>query len=142
MAAKSKSTKTITIDDIYAAINPLPAKLSAKGKVAPSVDCRIEANANVWVAMSWRKSLTANDWDKNYEHFMGNDFPQAFNKAVAFIDALPSAEQARIQEFMGQLGKLIDTGKAAGITVDYMNPLLDTMKRLSENIITYQPEKP
>lgn len=41
---------------------------------------------------------------------------------------------------MGQLGKLIDAGKTDGIAVDFMNPLLDTMKRLSENVITYRPE--
>jgi hypothetical protein len=40
---------------------------------------------------------------------------------------------------MGQLGKLIDAGKSGGIEVDYLNPLLDTMKRLSENVITYRP---
>jgi hypothetical protein len=60
-------------------------------------------------------------------------------EAVAFINELPSAEQAKLHNFMGKLGHMIDAAKDDGIEVDYLNPLLDTMKRLSENVITYQP---
>lgn len=127
----------MTINDIYTAINPLPAMLTAKGKISPEVSFRIEANAGVWIAMNWRKSLARPDYDKNYEHFLGVDFHEAMLKAVKFIEALPSAKQAQLNDFMGHLGKVIDEGKAAGIDVDYLNPLLDTMKRLSENALTY-----
>ena len=130
-----------TIDDIYAAINPLPAKLAAKGKVCPEVDVRIEANAGINISMNWRKPHSSNDWDKNYECFLGEDFAAALDKAISFIEFLPSEEQAKLHHFMGQLGKLIDAGKSDGIEVDYLNPLLDTMKRLSENVITHQPRK-
>ena len=130
-----------TIDDIYAAINPLPAMLTDKGKVSPVVDLRIEANAGINISMSWNKPHSRNDWERNYECFMGDDFAKALSKAVAFIKALPSAEQAKLHHFMGALGKLIDAGKSDGIDVDYLNPLLDSMKRLSENVITYQPQR-
>ena len=132
-------TKTITIDDIYAAINPLPAMLAEKGKVSPEVDARIEANAGISISMNWRKPHTNNDWEKNYECFLGDDFAKALRKATSFIKALPTAEQAKLHHFMNKLGKLIDAGKADGIDVDYLNPLLDSMKRLSENVITHQP---
>lgn len=56
-------------------------------------------------------------------------------------NALPSAEQAKLNNFMGKIGKLIDAGKSEGIDVDYLNPLIDSMKRLSENVITHQPAK-
>lgn len=131
--------KPTTIDDIYAAINPLPAMLADKGKVVPEVEFRIEANAGINISMSWRKPYSNNDWDKKYECFLGKDFPEALRKAADFIKALPSADQAKLHHFMGKLGNLIDAAKSDGIEVDYLNPLLDTMKRLSENVITYKP---
>lgn len=79
------------------------------------------------------------DWEKEYQHFFGDSFEQCVGKAEAFIMALPSAQQASLHAFMDKLGKLIDVGKSEGIAVDFLNPLLDTMKRLSENVLTYQP---
>jgi hypothetical protein len=133
--------KTITIADIYAAINPLPAMLSEKGKAIPEVEFRIEANAGVIISMTWRKRHARDDWDKEYHSFLGNSFEESFQKAIAFIKKLPSAEQDKLHHFMGALGKLIDAGKSDGIAVDYLNPLLDSMKRLSENVITYKPQR-
>jgi hypothetical protein len=128
-----------TIDEIYTAINPLPAMLAAKGKAKPEAEFEVEANAGMWLRLMYLKPHSSNDWDKEYHSFQGSTFDEALGKAVAFIKELPSAEQAKLHEFMGALGKLIDAGRADGISVDYMNPLLDTMKRLSENVITYKP---
>lgn len=129
-----------TIDDIYAAINPLPAKLSAKGKVKPSVSFEMEANAGICICLKWQKFGTYREWDNEYEWCRADTFEEALAEAVKFIDGLPSAEQAKLQEFMGKLGGLIDAGRSEGIDVDYLNPLVDTMKRLSENVITYKPQ--
>lgn len=129
----------MTIDEIYAAINPLPAMLSARGKIKPEIYLQIEANAGLTLMMSWDKRHATYAYEREYKSCPGKDFQEALDKAVAFIKELPSAEQAILHEFMGKLGKLIDAGKADGIAVDYMNPLLDSMKRLSENIITHKP---
>jgi hypothetical protein len=131
---------TTTIDEVYAAINPLPALLSAKGKISPDVKVQIEANASVSLIVTWRKFHAANSWDRDYNVYTGDTFDEVLQEAMAMIDALPSAEQAKLHRFMGQLGRLIDEGRSDGIETDYLNPLLDTMKRLSENVITYQPE--
>lgn len=129
----------MTIDEIYAAINPLPAMLSAKGKVKPEVYVSIEANAGISLMMSWDKRRATYSYEREYKSCSGDSFQQAHDKAVDFIKELPSADQAKLHDFMAKLGKLIDAGKSDGIAIDYMNPLLDSMKRLSENIITYKP---
>jgi hypothetical protein len=134
-------TKKTTIDEIYAAINPIPGMLTAKGKVKPEVAFRIEANAAVGISLSYQKAYAANTWDNEYHHFNGDDFAAALGEALAFIDDLPSAEDAKLHNFMGKLGSLIDFARDDGIKVDYLNPLLETMKRLSENVITHQPRK-
>jgi hypothetical protein len=131
---------TITIDEIYAAINPLPAKLSAKGKVKPDVILMVNANAKLCLHMNWKKPYSGNDWETESESFFGETFEAAHAKAIEYINKLPSGEQAKLHHFMGNLGKLIDAGKDEGIALDYLNPLLDTMKRLSENVITYMPK--
>ena len=128
-----------TMDDIYAAINPLPAMLSKKGTASPVVRFEIEANAGVNISMNWEKRNSPVKWDREYQCFLGDTFDQAFAKAVAFIENLPSAETAILHDFMGKLGRLIDIGKADGIAVDFLNPHLDSMKRLSENVIAYKP---
>lgn len=127
-----------TIDEIYAGINPLPAMLSAKGKVNPSVQLHVEANAHITVQMKWQKFGSDREWDCDYEFFHGDDFASALAKAIEFVTGLPSAEQAKLHHFMGKLGRLIDAGKSEGIAVEFMNPLIDTMKRLSENALTYR----
>jgi hypothetical protein len=131
-----------TIEEIYAAINPLPAMLSAKGKAKPVVQLQIEANARIALHMNWVKRGAPNDWERNYECFIGDTAEEVTAEAIAFINDLPDAKTARLHEFMGQLGKVIDSGRDLGIEVDFLNPLTETMKRLSENIITYQAAKP
>lgn len=130
-----------TIAEIYTAINPLTAALTAKGKVSPSVSLVVEANARIAVSMNWVKPHKQPDWDRNYETFIGDTFEEVLAKTLSFIQQLPTAEQAKLHDFMGQLGRLIDHGKSDGIAVDYLNPLLDSMKRLSENVITYRPQQ-
>lgn len=46
--------------------------------------------------------------------------------------------QRTLRAFMEKLGDVIDLGKSEGIEVSFVNPLVETMKRLSENIITHQ----
>lgn len=130
-----------TIDEIYAALNPLPAMLSEKGKVKPAVSFELEANAGICIQLRWQKFGTYRDFENEYEWCKGGTFDEALANAVKFISDLPSAEQAKLQDFMGKLGRLIDIGKSEGIPVDFVNPLIKTMKRLSENALTYKLEE-
>lgn len=130
----------MTIEEIYATINPLPAKLSEKGKACPEVVVMINANAGLSIYMSWKKPYSGNDWERSGEVFSGSTFEACHAEAIAFVNGLPSAKEAKLHHFMGKLGNLIDVAKDDGIECDYLNPLLDTMKRLSENVITYKPK--
>lgn len=127
-----------TIEQIYAALNPLPAKLSAKGKVKPEVVLKIEANAGISTRLKWQKPFSKSDWESEYQHITGDSFEDVLTKTEAFIAELPSADQAKLHRFMGELGRLIDAGKSSGIDVEYLNPLIASMKRLSENVITHK----
>ena len=56
------------------------------------------------------------------------------------IAAMPDRKESELRDFQKDLGHLIDKGNKYGIKVDYLNPLTETMKRLSENIIEHQKE--
>jgi len=128
-----------TINEIYDAINPMPAMLSGKGKREPKVTIEFEANAGLIVWLRWKK-----DYKPSYigetinECFFGDTYGEAIAKATDHIEKLPSAEDAKLHGFMRDLGNLIDAGKEHGIKVDYLNPLTETMKRISENVLTHQ----
>jgi hypothetical protein len=129
-----------TISQVYEAINLMPALLSEKGKVEPTATVLIAANAQVSILLGWRRPY-AESWQTDSACFHGDTFDEIHEKAIEYIIELPSAEQAKLHRFMGELGKVIDGGRDAGIDIDFMNPLLDTMKRLSENVITHQRVK-
>jgi len=134
-------TDKTTIAEVYQAINHMPERLAEKGKVEPRVTVLIGANEQLSILIAWRKPYSPNSWETESSVFSGETFDEALHKAVKFVIALPSAEQAKLHQFMAELGKVIDGGRDAGIDVDFMNPLLDTMKRLSENVITFQPSE-
>jgi len=71
--------------------------------------------------------------------FFHADAPEdAFQKAYLYILDLPDpAEEAR-KSFIARLGRLIDEGRDLGFEPGFLNPLAETMKRLSENAITHQ----
>ncbi|WP_439398550.1 hypothetical protein ACRQ5Q_14675 [Bradyrhizobium sp. PMVTL-01] len=129
-----------TIEDIYTALNPLPAMLSTKGKIEPIATFTLETNAGISVSLSWRKPHSGNNWEREYQSAYGQTFEETLAKTINYITKLPSAEDAKLQDFMKRLGKVIDVGKDYGVSVDFLNPLLESMKRLSENAITYVPD--
>ncbi|WP_022723387.1 hypothetical protein [Rhodopseudomonas sp. B29] len=134
----STTDRSTTISEIYAAINPLPAMLTAKGCISPSVEFQIEANARFCIVFFLPKSAK-NLWDRDISVFTGETFEEAITEARASIDAMPSPEQAKLNRFMASLANVIDAGRADGIDTDFLNPLVATMKRLSENALTHQP---
>lgn len=127
-----------TIQEAQAIIDTMPAAMSAKGKKNPDAHFTINSNANPQLFMTWEDP---NEVVYNTVHhfFKGDSFDDLAEKAQAWLAELPSAEEAKLNDFMKGLGKLIDNGKDAGISLEFMNPLLESMKRLSENVITYQP---
>ena len=126
-----------TISDVYSAINPIPAMLTSKGKIKPEVSLEIRANAEIQINMNWVKDTGHQDWDRQYEVFIGTA-DQALEKALAYIAELPDAKTARLHAFMAKLGAVIDDGRAWGVDVAFINPLTDTMKRLAKNAITHK----
>jgi len=131
--------------EIPARINALSDAMLAKGLVRPDAAIVLIANSSTWtVNVSWAKAAFT-EKDRHYshndqEHFHASheDLGKALDAVDAHIAALPSREEAKLKHFMSALGDIIDMGRANNIEVDFVNPLVETMKRLSENALTFQ----
>jgi len=89
-----------------------------------------------WKAQIW-KSM---DGDERVINGMGENPVAAIGSLMRKIAAMPDRKESELRDFQKDLGHLIDKGNKYGIKVDYLNPLTETMKRLSENIIEHQKE--
>ena len=119
-------------------VEDLVQAMLAKGMREPDANLWFVANSEPTVFLKWKASGSrSNSLGEQYEFIKGK-FPGVFDKASAFIAKRPNAEQARMQDFMSALGSVIDLGRQNNIEVEFLNPLVATMKTLSENVITDQ----
>lgn len=122
--------------DIQSRMDNLSRAMLAKGLRNPEPTVMIKAHVAPCVYMHWDDE--ASTYGKS-EIIRDPDIGQAITDAFALIEGLPSPEEAKRQQFMASLAKVIDLGRENGIEVDFLNPLTETMKRLSENALTYRP---
>jgi hypothetical protein len=124
-------------------LNALTKAMLGKGLKQPSAQFDIENDTpEVRIYLKWAdptKVASRSIYSDGLFKFIKNEDPEsAFDEADAFIAELPSAEEAKLRQFMGALGAVIDLGKDNGVEVEFLNPLQKTMKKLSDNILTDQ----
>jgi hypothetical protein len=122
---------------IQAGVNGLIQQMLSKGLIKPESDFRIVANSESHISTSWEKAGAARTWDREYVYHHG-PFDRALAVAQTAIAALPDLTERNKAAFLEKLDEVIALGRKTGIDVNYVNPLIETMKRLSENIITHQ----
>ena len=76
-----------------------------------------------------------NGGDYNLKEVYASTFEEALDAADAFLAALPPINESRRREWMKDLGRHIDKGREIGIETEFLNPLAETMQRLSKNAI-------
>jgi len=113
----------------------LEAEISDLGFIRPEVAAFINfyAGEDYSVTVSMR---VGDDWNSAVSQYLhGDDFADLLTKARAWVYAQKTPEEIRKEKFIAKLGAVIDEGKEIGFDVDFMNPLVETMKRLSENVL-------
>lgn len=121
----------LTIEQINERLSALVQAMLAKGRIRPNAEIWLRADAEPAVLLEWRD---ANDRSQR-NWLYGAAAEDAFAAAEQWIAALPSPEQERLNAFMESLGATIELGKKADITIETMNPLMEAMKRISNNAI-------
>lgn len=121
-----------TIEEIDAAIIELNKALEDKGWRRPR--CEFNADGRYWFKIQADHPIDGGD--NIFKYCGGTDsVDDALNEARAKIRSLPSGKEAATDDFRKALAKLIDKGTALGIDADFLNPLTEQMRALSENII-------
>lgn len=128
----------MTDQEIQIAVNALLADMVARGLRNPRISADFKGEATPQVYLSWDEDGCTHG---RYEFGTGDDMPEALQNAKEILEAIPPKEDRDKAEFTRLLANVIDKGRSIGIEVDFLNPLTETMKRLSENAITYQPAR-
>lgn len=131
-------SKSMTIHEMQAVCNELQEALAAKGKARTVVRFWVESHSEHLLTLEWHKPNSVRDWETENEYLRGDNPSKLIARARKFIAELPTAEEAKFNEVIGALGNVIELGRKNGIEVDFINPLTETMKRLSENALTDQ----
>lgn len=128
------ATKAMSISDIQAALDAMPAIMCKKALREPEAEFEFRSNQSTRGMLSWAKSDRA--YDRGMEFFRGANPTDILAAMNAHIDALPEPEETRRNEFLSSLAATIELGRANGIDDGYIGPLALAMKRLSENVLT------
>ena len=129
----------MNVEEIQERVDALAKAMLAKGMREPCAQFTIRDNATSDIHLRWKSGIDRGGvlGDEKWEFFNG-DLPDVLDKADEFVASQPGADEAKLNDFMAALGSVIDIGKKHNIDVDFLNPLVKTMERLSENVITDQ----
>ncbi|MGE3419349.1 MAG: hypothetical protein AB7I42_25105 [Bradyrhizobium sp.] len=119
-------------------VDDLAVAMTAKGMREPHVQAEFKANEESRVYIKRKRGLGRDLLGGECYEFFTGEIGAALEKASAFIAEEPNAEEAKLNDFMAALGGVIDLGRQHNIETDFLNPLVATMKRLSENALTDQ----
>lgn len=129
----------MNVTEMQAKADALSSSMLAKGLRGPAASVTIKSHEQPSVYLQWRSKREAVfGGDSAFEFLRGDTIEEAFAKAEAWIAARPDPEQAKLNEFLSAVGAAADLGRELGIDAEFVNPLLATMKSLSENALTYQ----
>lgn len=123
-------------DEMQSEVDAFAVLMSDKGLKQPAAEFQISSGCQptIWLTNEEKNGALS----RKYRSVTGDTLPEMFENARKMIADLPSMEEQHKQEFLRAMADLIDLGRENGISMDFMNPLTETMKLLSENIITDQ----
>lgn len=124
--------------EIKKRIDAMPARMSAKGIIRPEAIVSFNSNSTAHAYLRWSKSHNSHDTNTHFAKAR-EDIEAALDELDLFIHELPSIEETKTAQFMQALYETIEIGKANGIDVAHVNPLIEQMKTLSKNAITFKP---
>ena len=121
---------------IQDAVNVLLADMIARGLVKPDCHASINAASEPYIYLHWDEDGYTYG---RTEIGRGETVAEALENAKEILEAIPPKADRDKAEFARLLANAIDKGRAIGVEVEFLNPLTETMKRLSENALTFQP---
>lgn len=126
----------MTTEQIQAALAELVTAMMGKGVVTPGAQLWIKAHDAMTVHLkSADKSLCGRD----YKFISADTDTEALALARAYIDAMPSPEQAAITRHMGLLAAVVEHGREHNLPDEYVVPAQVALRAMTDNLLTVQP---
>lgn len=129
----------MTPSDIIKTLTEIEKSMTDKGYFNPSASLKFKwCGYDLTLQIEYRTQ--AGEYAKDeFLHGLAEDgMGSLLASGFAFADGLPSIQEAKRNDFIASIGRLIDQGRAIGIEVEFMNPLTEMMGKLSTNIIEYK----
>ena len=127
-----------TLKDIQQAVAAANLAVTEKGYSKPNCEAQFAGfDERVWVHVKATNPEAASHvigLDIR-DYFSGDSFEEALADAMTFIGNLPDPLEHKRQDAVKSLGITIDKCRDAGFEVDFLNPLTEAMRKLSENIL-------
>lgn len=121
--------------EIQRRLDVMNSAMLGKGKVQPEARCSMASNTETFVTVSWVKRNAIQKYDRDHRSFRADVIGLQLAEAESFIAALPDLATERMAEFTERLASVIEMGHEIGVDAEFVNPLIEAMKRLSENAI-------
>ena len=120
--------------DILRAITRLEKLLTNKGFAAPKIEISVGFSTRELTANISYKAGGSSEYQ--FIHVEALDgFDGLIGDAEDYINGLKSVADILKENFVASVGRLIDQGRDIGIEVDFLNPLVEMMGKLSHNIL-------
>jgi hypothetical protein len=128
----------MTPEMIQSSLNTAREMMQSRGYSNISARCRFDSDTSVpRISLSWysKNILTGEDVHHYETMYEAESLSHGFALLYTFIEQQPFVADSHRETFLSALAKLIETGRDFNIPADFINPLEETMKRLSENVI-------
>jgi len=128
-------------------LDRLKKRLTDKGLVSISVSAYLRPSGEYgsmwWIDIAYKfrddgEAQSFNAKERNDPETTG--WTHCVAQVDEHINSLPTPEEAEHQEFLKLLARVVEKGKDIGVDGLVLNPLIESMKRLSENVITHRKD--
>jgi len=126
----------MTTEQIQSALAELVTAMMGKGVVTPDAQIWISAQGALTIHLSaGYDSLDGRD----YKFISADTDTEALALARAYIDAMPSPEQAIITRHMGLLAAVVEHGREHSLPDEYWAASGVSLQAMTDNLLTVQP---
>ena len=128
----------MTTEQIQAALAELVTAMMGKGVVTPSAEYTIKSQSGSYIWL-WSSYDTKAFNGEYMHHIVGETPAELLANARAYIDAMPSPEQAAITRHMGLLAAVVEHGREHSLPDEYVVPAQVALQAMTDNLLTVQP---
>jgi len=126
----------MTTEQIQSALAELVTAMMGKGVVTPDAQLWIAAHGEMNVYLRSERGYFGGELCK----FISADTDtEALALARAYIDAMPSPEQAAITRHMGLLAAVVEHGREHSLPDEYVVPAQVALQAMTDNLLTVAP---